>query len=82
MKQVVGKVRTGCVKNGSRVEVIPELDRTYWPGKGQMPWRWEVKSKSTTAGPPLAFRARLKVEIDCYNVGTEVRDPSEHHVTR
>lgn len=27
MKQVVGRMRTGCVKNGSRVEVIPELDR-------------------------------------------------------
>lgn len=27
MKQVVGTVRMGCVKNGSRVEVIPKLDR-------------------------------------------------------
>lgn len=27
VKQVVGRVRMRCVKNGSGVEVIPELDR-------------------------------------------------------
>lgn len=26
-KQVIGRVRMGCVKHGSRVEVTPELDR-------------------------------------------------------